>query len=67
MPSTTTVHQASASLLGRSAPATILGTAARLLPGIALCGAVTLAAVLLRSWRPGCSAAHGWRRSSLRY
>jgi uncharacterized integral membrane protein (TIGR00698 family) len=53
MPSTTTVHQASASLLGRSAPATILGTAARLLPGIALCGAVTLAAVLLEELEAG--------------
>jgi hypothetical protein len=53
MPSTTTVHQASASLIGRHAPAALLGTAARLLPGIALCGAVTLAAVLLEELEAG--------------
>lgn len=53
MPSTITVHQASGSLLGRSAPATLLCTAARLLPGIALCGAVTLAAVLLEELEAG--------------
>src|SRR5258708_14859504 len=53
MPSTTIVCQVHVVSTGRLAPALYVGAATRLLPGIALCGAVTLAAVLLERLEAG--------------